>query len=147
VRDLNRNCGIPTLVAQRRFALLCESQSPFGSCFRPPEFQRVDAVRYDFRLFMAYRPALYARSHEIPQALYRLSPVPEAPAGFVLSVRREDMPQAMSAPSNVIPFRRRGPKRAELEVYRRITRNWSDAMRRLMFPHHWEGDKDRKGEK
>jgi hypothetical protein len=80
VGDLNRNCGIPTLVAQRRFALLCESQSPFGSCFRPPEFQRVDAVRYDFRLFMAYRPALYARSHEIPQALYRLSPVPEAPA-------------------------------------------------------------------
>jgi hypothetical protein len=57
------------------------------------------------------------------------------------------MPQAMSAPSNVIRFRRRGPKRAELEVYRRITRNWSDAMRRLMFPHHWEGDKDRKGEK
>ena len=28
---------------------------------------------YDFRLFMAYRPALYARSHDIPRALYRLS--------------------------------------------------------------------------
>jgi hypothetical protein len=53
----------------------------------------------------------------------------------------------MSAPSNVIPFRRRGPKRAELEVYRRVTRNWSDAMRRLMFPHHWEADKDGKAGK
>ena len=31
-------------------------------------------VPHDFRLFMAYRPALYARSHDIPRALYRLSP-------------------------------------------------------------------------
>ena len=37
-------------------------------------FPCVDAVRYDFRLFIAYRLALYARSHGIPRALYRLPP-------------------------------------------------------------------------
>jgi hypothetical protein len=72
-------CGIPTPVAQRRFSpLLGESQYPLGFCFQPPKFQCADAVRYDFRLFMSYRPALYARSHEVPQALYRQSPLPKA---------------------------------------------------------------------
>jgi hypothetical protein len=59
-------------------AVLGESQYPLGFFFQPPKFQCADAVRYDFSLFMAYRPALYARSHEIPQALYRLSPLPKA---------------------------------------------------------------------
>lgn len=37
-------------------------------------------------------------------------------------------------PSNVLPFRRRAPSKQELEVYRWMTRSWSPAMKRLMFP-------------
>lgn len=42
--------------------------------------------------------------------------------------------------SNVIPFRRREskPSMSELEVYQRMTRNWSQEMRQLMFPTHFE---------
>jgi len=38
----------------------------------------------------------------------------------------------------VIPFRRREtkPSEAEIEMYRKMTRNWSDEMRRLMFPQY-----------
>jgi hypothetical protein len=38
--------------------------------------------------------------------------------------------------SNVIPFRRREPKPSatEVEIYRRMTHNWSPEMRQLMFP-------------
>ena len=42
--------------------------------------------------------------------------------------------------SNVIPFRRREskPSMTELEMYQRMTRNWSQEMRQLMFPTHFE---------
>ena len=38
--------------------------------------------------------------------------------------------------NKVVPFRRREPKPSEIdiEMYRRMTRNWSDEMRQLMFP-------------
>ena len=34
----------------------------------------------------------------------------------------------------VIPFRKRPPSQAELELYMRMTRNWHPEMRRLVFP-------------
>lgn len=42
--------------------------------------------------------------------------------------------------SNVVPFRRREakPSMTEIEMYRRMTRNWSDQMRQLMFPDLYE---------
>jgi hypothetical protein len=44
--------------------------------------------------------------------------------------------------SNVVPFRRRETKSSttEIEMYRRMTHNWSEEMRRLMFPTHSEFD-------
>ena len=44
--------------------------------------------------------------------------------------------------SNVVPLRRReaAPSMAEIELYRRMTRNWSDEMRQLMFPLIFELD-------
>ena len=38
--------------------------------------------------------------------------------------------------NKVVPFRRREakPTEIEIEMYRRMTRNWSDEMRQLMFP-------------
>ena len=38
--------------------------------------------------------------------------------------------------SNVIPFRRREckPSPSDIEMYRRMTHNWSPEMRQLMFP-------------
>jgi hypothetical protein len=41
---------------------------------------------------------------------------------------------------NVIRFRNRTPTKAALEIYRRMTRNWSDEMKQLMFPDHYEAD-------
>jgi hypothetical protein len=38
---------------------------------------------------------------------------------------------------NVIPFRKRAPSEAQLEVYRRMTRNWSSELKRLMFPEYF----------
>ena len=42
--------------------------------------------------------------------------------------------------SNVIPFRRREskPSMTEIEKYQRMTRNWSQEMRQLMFPMYFE---------
>ena len=40
----------------------------------------------------------------------------------------------------VIPFRKRPPSEAELEMYRQITRNWHPEMRRLMLPEHFKRD-------
>jgi len=44
--------------------------------------------------------------------------------------------------SKVVPFRRREqkPTTTEIEMYRKMTRNWSDEMRQLMFPTHFELD-------
>jgi hypothetical protein len=42
--------------------------------------------------------------------------------------------------SNVIPFRKRPPSENELEIYRKITRNWHPEMRALMFPEHFKHD-------
>ena len=42
----------------------------------------------------------------------------------------------MSA-DNVIPFRKRPPSQPEMEVYRRMTRGWSAALRARMFPEHF----------
>ena len=36
--------------------------------------------------------------------------------------------------NNVIPFPKRTPSQEGLEVYRRITRNWSPTSRRIIFP-------------
>ena len=35
---------------------------------------------------------------------------------------------------NVIPFRKPAPSEGQLEIYRRMTRNWSTELKRLMFP-------------
>jgi hypothetical protein len=44
--------------------------------------------------------------------------------------------------NKVIPFRRRETKPSpnEIEMYRKMTRNWSDEMRQLMFPALFELD-------
>ena len=42
----------------------------------------------------------------------------------------------------VVPFRKRPPSGVELDVYRRMTRNWSAELRRLMFPEHARYDED-----
>ena len=43
---------------------------------------------------------------------------------------------AKMSDNKVVPFRRRQPKPSEIEIeaYRKMTRNWSDEMRQLMFP-------------
>jgi hypothetical protein len=41
---------------------------------------------------------------------------------------------------NVVPFRKRPPSEVELEMYRRMTRNWSSELRQLMFPEHFKRD-------
>lgn len=38
---------------------------------------------------------------------------------------------------NVIPFRKRPPSQTEMDVYRRMTRGWSAALRQRMFPEHF----------
>ena len=40
--------------------------------------------------------------------------------------------------AKIIPFRKRPPSEIELEMYRRMTRNWSPDLRRLMFPEHFK---------
>ena len=42
----------------------------------------------------------------------------------------------------VIPFRKRPPSEAELEVYRRMTQQWSSALRQLMFPEHFRREEE-----
>ena len=44
--------------------------------------------------------------------------------------------------NKVIPFRRKQtrPSPLEIETYRMMTRNWSDQLRRLMFPTLFELD-------
>jgi hypothetical protein len=42
----------------------------------------------------------------------------------------------------VIPFRKRPPSEAELEVYRRVTKSWPAEMRRLVFPEHFERERE-----
>lgn len=45
--------------------------------------------------------------------------------------------------AKVIPFRRRPPSEAELDAYRRMTRNWTPEMRRLLFPEYFQEDQGR----
>ena len=42
--------------------------------------------------------------------------------------------------NKVVPFRRREtkPSMNEIELYQRMTRNWSQQMRQMMFPIHFE---------
>jgi hypothetical protein len=40
----------------------------------------------------------------------------------------------------VIPFRQRPPTEAELEAYRKMTKDWHPELRRLMFPEHFKHD-------
>jgi hypothetical protein len=47
----------------------------------------------------------------------------------------------------VIPFRKRPPSETEMEIFRKITRNWHPDMQRLMFPEHVQRDRDRKDRK
>ena len=44
--------------------------------------------------------------------------------------------------NKVIPFRRREskPTEVELEIYRKVTRNWSAEMRQLMLPQYCNFD-------
>lgn len=44
---------------------------------------------------------------------------------------------------NVIPFRKRPPSDAELEMYRQMTKSWTPEMRQLMFPEHFRLDQER----
>ena len=41
---------------------------------------------------------------------------------------------------NVIPFRKRPPSQAELDVYRQMTKCWSDEAKKLLFPEHYQLD-------
>jgi hypothetical protein len=41
---------------------------------------------------------------------------------------------------NVIPFRKRPPHGNTLEMYRRMTRNWSDEMKQIMFPDLYQAE-------
>ena len=43
---------------------------------------------------------------------------------------------------NVIPFRKRPPSETELEVYRMMTREWSPALRQLIFPEHFRREQE-----
>lgn len=43
---------------------------------------------------------------------------------------------------NVIPFRKRPPSETELEVYRMMTREWSSALRQLIFPEHFRREQE-----
>ena len=43
---------------------------------------------------------------------------------------------------NVIPFRRRPPSEIELHVYRMMTREWSPALRQLIFPEHFRREQE-----
>ena len=43
----------------------------------------------------------------------------------------------------VIPFRKRPPSEAEMEIYRHITRNWHPEMQRLLLPEHFARDTER----
>ena len=46
----------------------------------------------------------------------------------------------------VVPFRKRPPSEAQLQMYRRITQNWHPAMRQLVLPDLFRRDKgDAKG--
>jgi hypothetical protein len=45
--------------------------------------------------------------------------------------------------SNIIPFRKRPPSEQELEMYRKMTRNWHPEMRQLMFPEHFKHDRQK----
>jgi hypothetical protein len=38
---------------------------------------------------------------------------------------------------NVIPFRKRPPSDKEMDVYRQMTRRWSDASKQLLLPEHF----------
>ncbi|HEY2341188.1 MAG TPA: hypothetical protein VGH75_11705 [Steroidobacteraceae bacterium] len=45
--------------------------------------------------------------------------------------------------SKVVPFRRRPPSQAELEVYQRMTRHWSPTLRQMMFPELFNRAQDK----
>lgn len=45
--------------------------------------------------------------------------------------------------AKVIPFRKRPPSEPELDVYRRMTHNWSPELRELMFPDHFRSEQGR----
>ena len=44
----------------------------------------------------------------------------------------------------IIPFRKRPPSENELEIFRKMTRNWHPDMRKLMFPEHVRHDEEAK---
>jgi len=45
--------------------------------------------------------------------------------------------------NKVVPFRRRPPSQAELEVYQRMTRHWSPTLRQMMFPELFRREQDK----
>jgi len=44
--------------------------------------------------------------------------------------------------AKIIPFRKRPPSKAELAVYRLVTRNWNPALRQIIFPEHYRCDQE-----
>jgi hypothetical protein len=53
----------------------------------------------------------------------------------------DELPAGRAMSDNkVIPFRKRPPSKCELDVYRRITRNWHPEMRRSVLPEHFKHD-------
>jgi len=58
-------------------------------------------------------------------------------ASFVFACRTTTIGGVTVSDDNVIPFRKRPPSEAELEVYRRMTQKWSPALRELFFPEHF----------
>jgi hypothetical protein len=49
--------------------------------------------------------------------------------------------------SKVIPFRKRPPSQPALDVFRRMTQNWSPEMQRLLFPEHVRSEHGRDDKK
>jgi hypothetical protein len=45
--------------------------------------------------------------------------------------------EAPVSDDKVVPFRPRPPSKSEVNVYTRMTRNWSPELRELMFPEHF----------
>lgn len=42
--------------------------------------------------------------------------------------------------NNVIPFPRRQPSAQALEIYRHMTRHWSNELKRLLLPEYFRAD-------
>jgi hypothetical protein len=46
---------------------------------------------------------------------------------------------------NILPFRKRPPSDKEMDVYREVTKRWTDASRQLLLPEHYSNEWVRRG--